>query len=342
MKFNPPSLEQYRNLMQAALEFRDLGCWKWMYDSDIFGVVDPESGQTGYCCVMGYLGDFPALGVYLGDVGLRTYFSIANENSVIMNIAAEQQSLIASFESRSDLEEEDLQPIKALGLKVRGKNQWPKFRSYRVGYFPWVIDPSEAEFLTVALQQAKEIGERMDSDPDALAGKTATDILVRVPEKKRGKIEWKDEWRQIDPGVVEEPIPDIVDEIAIAKAARVAERTDMEWDYDVDYAPTPINEDPRPYFPALGLLIDHHGGMIMNTGFSHCEHYWEAQRDALLSFIEDNKILPARINVSTIRSEKVVRPLAQGLNIPLYYVESLEMVDEAKEGLMNFMENGMF
>ena len=48
-----PSLQEWKSLYKAAIEFKKLAPWSWMYDTDIFGVKDPVSGKIGYCCIMG-------------------------------------------------------------------------------------------------------------------------------------------------------------------------------------------------------------------------------------------------------------------------------------------------
>ncbi|GAB6172248.1 hypothetical protein JCM15765_17260 [Paradesulfitobacterium aromaticivorans] len=56
-KSNIPTIEEWRSLYEAAIAFKQSACWEWMYDDEIFGVVDPETGETAYCCVLGNAGE---------------------------------------------------------------------------------------------------------------------------------------------------------------------------------------------------------------------------------------------------------------------------------------------
>ena len=40
-------------LYESADLFRTLTLWRWMHDYDLFGVRDSDSGQIGWCSVMG-------------------------------------------------------------------------------------------------------------------------------------------------------------------------------------------------------------------------------------------------------------------------------------------------
>lgn len=140
MKEIAPSPDEWKELLESAIAFQKVGCWEWMYDSDIFGVRNSETGETGYCCVMGNLGELFALGVYLGREGLEGYLRM--QSGIIgegdPEILRYQKCIMVSFEDRKDLNARDLKIIKESGIKFRGSKVWPQFRSYRPNIFPGI------------------------------------------------------------------------------------------------------------------------------------------------------------------------------------------------------------
>jgi len=70
------SLQEWKALYEAALEFKELAPWNWMNDTDFFGVKDPVSGEIGYCCIMGAAGEYYALGLYSGIICLVLFHGI--------------------------------------------------------------------------------------------------------------------------------------------------------------------------------------------------------------------------------------------------------------------------
>lgn len=69
-KVNQPTQAEWRALYEAAVSFKRASCWEWMYDDDIFGVANPETGEVAYCCIMGNAGEHFGIAAYLGAEGL--------------------------------------------------------------------------------------------------------------------------------------------------------------------------------------------------------------------------------------------------------------------------------
>ena len=195
------SLEELRTLFRAALEFKGIECWQWMYDSDIFGIENPENGEIGYCCVMGNLGEVFALAVYLGSEGLDGYLKASNGkiDPNDANALHFQNCLMASFENREYLSKKDLEIIKTLGLKFRGKNEWPLFRNYKPGYQPWYLKGSEIKYLTLVLEQAIDICQRFKGNQELFNPPKEGFYFVRRAEKKGESIHWHDKWLKPKP-----------------------------------------------------------------------------------------------------------------------------------------------
>jgi len=200
MNGKSPTLQEWKDLYDAAIEFQRNECWNWMWDSELFGVQNPETGEIGYCCIMGRLGEHFALAVYDGTEGLDGYLKIQKgEISSETEAFHIQKCLMASFEDRKFLQDQDLQVIKSLSLKFRGRNAWPFFRSHLPGYHPWILTGAEAKFLTVAIHQAIHVALRLKNNPEMLIPPADNLCFVRVPHKKEESLMWRDDWLEPEP-----------------------------------------------------------------------------------------------------------------------------------------------
>ena len=43
----------WRRLYEAAIQVKELAPWEWMFEDEVFGVQDPETGKLGFVSVMG-------------------------------------------------------------------------------------------------------------------------------------------------------------------------------------------------------------------------------------------------------------------------------------------------
>jgi hypothetical protein len=346
MKETAPTTSDWKALYQVALEFKEIEAWTWMYDSDVFGVQDPVSGEIGYCCIMGALGEMFALALYLGSEGLESYMRIASEPPVDPSEAFEelvsQKCLMASFGSREELTKEDRQVIKRLGLKFRGRTAWPLFRSYRPAYHPWYLTADEARFLTLALQQAREVCPRFREDPALFDPPNEELWFVRVSEETEEGLTWRDAW--LEPALLEEEeLPDVpIDELRLARLKKAAQPMEAIWEMDFFLSPTPVQDKrgERPYYPYMTLTVDHRSGFVFGTDMASPETYLEEFPGWFLAMAERLKKLPVELWVKKEEAYDLLEPITSRLGVELYLVDELESLEEARAAFRQFMDRG--
>ncbi len=340
MRIAEPSIEEWKTLYDAAIEFRKIEPWEWMKETDVFGVQNPQNGEVGYCCIMGELGEVLAMAVYSGTEGLQGYLKILKGqiNPDEPDSLYIQDCLMLSFEDKRFVDQEDRQIINELGFKFRGRNSWPLFRSYKPGYFPWFLSRDEALYMTDALQRAKEVCLRFKENKKLLSTPKKNLYLTRVPEKRDGMIVWKDEWREPAPLKRVKYSDEKVDEVRIQRIRKTAKPTPVIWEIDFFYTPTPIAEGKRPYFPYAIILIDRDSGFILDMHLARKAGYKKEFLEKFLSCIEKMSILPLEILVRKEEVVNLLEPYTSRLNIKLSVVKRLENIDNARREMVKHLK----
>ncbi|MGL4374764.1 MAG: DUF7309 domain-containing protein, partial [Turicibacter sp.] len=156
-----PTDHELRQLYEAAIAFRNLKPWEWMYASQVFIVKDKETGIDGFCSVMGMMGEHYSFSLYLGEEGYRSYRYLYDKSSLcymdhlFLKGEVRRNCLTVSFENIEDTTEVDREEAKALGYAFTGANQCPRFRRHKPGIYSWYIEEGwQCRFLTEALLQA--------------------------------------------------------------------------------------------------------------------------------------------------------------------------------------------
>jgi hypothetical protein len=332
-----PTLEEMRSLYEAAIRFQALQPWIWLEDSDLFGVQDPASGEVGYCCIMGMAGEHFALAVYLGSEGLAGYLELATGQVPRDPVAvlATQKCLMASFEDRAQLSKADLQTIRDLGLKFRGRNAWPQFRSYRPGYEPWYLTRDEGLFLTIALEQAIDVARRFQEEPDLLTPPRPGLFLVRVPERRPDGWEWRDTWRAPDPWSPPEMESPRVDKERLQRLRQTAAPVRATLEVDVFYFPQPVKDkgDERPYYPQAVLCVDQKSGLVFFVELVRADALPAALVEQFLQLLERLQQIPREVQVTRQDVYDLLAPIASRLGIRLKGVRRLKAAD-AMRGML--------
>ena len=339
MNDKPPSIQEWKDLYEATIQFKKMKCWDWMWDTDIFGVQNPVTGEIGYCCVMGGAGEHFALAVYQGSEGLNGYLTLQSGEKYpsLQDILSLQKLLMASFEDRELLQKEDIQLLKKFDLKFSGPDSWPLFRSYRPGYHPWYLTSEEARYLTLCLWQSIDVALRFKDNPGMLTPPTENRYLVRVSKKDKTGLSWRDEWMEPLPLQKGEIIVEPIDEVRLEKIKRRIPNRQGVWEIDYFYYPGPIRDkEERPYYPYITLWVDQHSGFILSYDLAKPAECMDEFQGQFLKLVENRKILPQEILVKKEETFKLLKPIASELGITLRRVGKLKMLEEAQASMYEF------
>jgi hypothetical protein len=326
-----PTIEEYRRLYAAAATFKEAAPWTWMTEEELFGVRNPETGEVGYASIMGQLGEHLALGLYLGSQGLDDFLRmIRGDEHENPSFLLETHQLQASFEDRDALYPEDREVMKALGLKFRGRQAWPAFRSFMPGYLPWLVTSAEARFLTVALEQVVEVTGRLAKNRTLLNPPREGHVLVRSLTVSG----WADEWF-LPPAPPERILPPVdATRLAALRQKLPSSRHNLQ----VDIFPLPGSfkdkDDPRPYLAYNMLVVDAASTFILATEVLSpkptLDALWDQAPEKLLGVLIRFGSLPKQITVRRPWFRRLLGATVTGLGSQIKLAHRLPALDEVR------------
>lgn len=341
MKNHIISQEDWLRLYEAAAQFKETKCWEWMYDTDLFGVQDPVTGQMGYCCVLGNAGEVFGLNVYLGDEGVKSYFDLLYQKVPQEDMLFVQNCLTAHFEDRDILDKYDISIIRQLGLRFRGRNQWPQFRNYTAGYMPWYLNVEEVRFLTLALEQAVNVVKRCKENDHLLEAQDEWTILVREPMEQDGSIAWHDEYVDIEFEEQEDVFHEY-DEMTLKRLSSIKLTRAGDWEIDFFHISTAVAEGERPYYPVVFAVADADNGIILHMKITNdLSEYIQEFQNELLHYMLEHQVKPRILVVQREEAMQAFEDIAKKLNIQMEPAEELPMIKDFRLGLEGFMDSNM-
>ena len=334
-------------LFNLAIRVKELAPWRWMEETDLIGIENPETGEIGFISVMGSVEEYEAIAVYLGAEGFYGFIDFVEDDTATADRLVELPHLQAAFSERKYLQKQDRDLIKFWGLKSSGAKVWPMFRSYRPGYFPWFVTIAEARFLIHTLSQILDIARRVRDDAGSFrpTGRVEKDgYLMRVSRKEGSQLVWEDQvWRipKPTPG----PIRTAIDGHVLEFLKQISSgRLDLEADSLL--SPASIGKrGQRPLAVYTLMIADHDSGFIFGFDVMSVEDSLSAMHaripNAVAKILWQNQIVPRRLIVRSDRLRSLLKPLAQSLNIVLQYSDELPSIDQAAESLGEWLRGGM-
>ena len=332
-----PTNDEWRQLYQAATRLKEVAPWEWMEETDVFGVQNPETKDLGFASVMGQLGEHLAVAVYLGAEGLYRFWAFEKVAPTAPPEALlELPHLQASFEDRSALSDRDRAVIKELGLKFRGRQAWPLFRSYRPGFFPWYLEAPEARFLRHVLEQTMDVAPRFKEDPALLATPDENSYLVRVPREEGGALAWEDRVVAVPPPEPE-TIPIRLDAKVLEQVRRLS-RTLQALEVDLYMLQTLVGErGARPYTPYMLLVVDSASGFILGSELLTADPNLSAMLGSiplrLLAVIARFGALPGEIRVRSPLLLQLLQPVAERVGVEVVRTRAMPSLAAARRSL---------
>lgn len=303
--------------------------------------VTIETGEIGYCSILGAGDEVYGLAVYRGEAGLQTLTKVIVEDMMDETIFHEQDSFLLSFEDRADLLNEDYALIQSAGVKFRGKKAWPSFRSKRPSYAPWKLNQDEVNVMIKIMEQAIIVATRFREQPDLFLSGAHDQFFARIATLQDGVVVWKDGWTSSLPTLVEmSEQPLHISEFQIAKLKKDFPLSKTMWEQGTFYLPMPIQEDLNepPYYPQLSLSIDCHSELIVAQQLITLE---DDLNEVIQYQVMDNimtlKARPESIYVDNKLVYWALMALCEQLDIGLYAVERLPLLAHINEDMARSM-----
>jgi len=333
-----PTREQWGKLYKAVDVIKEIKPWNYLWDTDLVALLLPDEEEPVFCSIMGMGGHCYGVGIYRGYEQLSGFFRIVQSPELPSYVIRTYQNCYTLYlGSREELSAKDLRPIRELGLKYRGKNQWPYFRKHETGFSPWYINDVEAEFIENVLKNlAAAINFMLEENLDVdFAG---GEILYRKYDKEKNK------WENLAAPMPLVPLFSkkvFIEDELILQRLKKQERLKSQIEIAMFYLPVPVRDASvsRPFYPKIVLVADHISGSGLNQHlFDPQEKDPEILPGMLLEYITEFG-LPETVYVRDDLTENYLSDICEKLNISLVVSPELPAVETMEADLIDYMLN---
>ena len=328
-----PSREQWLALHHAFRSYCEARPWERLSNEDVLVVNDPLGHFKGYCVALGDGGVAYGLGVYLGDRGLLNYLTTMTSEDEPCGVEALERGLALSavLGDREELGNGERKGMRELGLRYRGRGRWPVFRSVVPGHWPWYLNGDEARFLTVALDNVRDVAERIGQGVlDLYAGRDPSEVLIRSLQDGT----WRDAWEPLRPPAL--PVEEHrVDTDRLRSIGRSTPMGSAVWEATASYIPTGVQDgrDTRPYLPTLVMVVEGGSGLILTVRMLGRVPSASERQEPVLELLEGTDRLPGAVVCDREDTAALLAPITRALGVELY-VGPTPALDFIKDDLL--------
>lgn len=338
-----PNKQEWTRLYELASKVKKEKPWEYMLEDQVFCFIDPISQEPCLVSVMGTLGEHISVAVYVGAISIQAVLSVfqQGETEKTPDVLLSTTQVQLSFEDRGDIEKRDYKIIKELGLKFRGKKEWPIFRSVWPSHAPFFVNREEAVLLTCALEQLLEVLPKFKLTADEAPFYSSGELLFRYQENSN----WVTENR---------PIPEAPDlafnieiDLELLEAVQDLPRVTniIEIDSFINLAGIYGSRSERGVIPHMLLAVEGESGMIL--GFEMLDpsdgmlKMWSDIPQAVLEIFFDNEIVPETVWVQSPLIHLLVKSIFDQLGIEMKMVFDLPKLEEARMSMMMSLGGGL-
>jgi len=338
-KEEPVTRDQWESLYEVTKNIRLIAPWEYLRESERITLLLPGRDEPVYIVVMGNAELTYGIGIYPGydSFGRLLRMTASEPDEDDISIAFEQHCINLYFGDREELESRDKNVIKQLGLKFRGRNEWPYFRSMKPGFMPWYINHEEAELTIAALQNfamAFIAYLKQDRKIDFEGGET----ILRFFDS--GTDLWFNSVVEMPPVPFIRPKLMITDDLLIARLKK-KQKIRAKLGFAMTYLPVPIQDrNERPKIPRMAVLIDLADEKIIDhTLDTETEFVGKAITEMLSQYITECGI-PTSITVQNGNTGCFIADFTEKLGIKLVEDKDFSAANNVISVIMNMMESG--
>lgn len=262
-------------LFTHAFAYKKTKLWEKISDMHVFAVELPWN-RVGYISIMGAAREHCALALYIGESGFNSLRKLAEASGFgywrmeFGEHMIQQECLQCAFVKKDELSEGEREEAKAYalsnGIRIAGKNAYPRFGKYLPNHIPWHLQTEqEQEDLCSALEAAVGLAKMLEEKNwkelglDFLNEDTTEVLLLKgrdgeytlgtavLPESK------STEW----------PRPKCRNDIAAANMKKI--KQEGIWECSLIWVPEPVQEDPEeiPQLPMVLIAVEEEEGYIL-------------------------------------------------------------------------------
>lgn len=331
-------------LYELVFEFKKTKLWEVLWGG-MFFAVKLSGGRTGYVRMIRENKATSILELYIGEEGLESLRLMIKAEAFKLDPLEYQEAsfvrdcLQCAFVGKEALTEEEREEVKVFarshGIRIAGKNAYPKFIKFQPYYCPWHLQTvQEQEDLCEALSAAVELSELLkQKTPQELGlqtkqGETGKIILLERREDVfvLGKTELMPEKKK------EWPMPEVCNDISVAKLKKV--KKSGIWECGFVRVTEPVQEEDGeiPVFPILLFVINSATGYMLPLPLTI--HYEDNPEELMNSFMEallEENICPVEIKVKDSRTYAFFQPFCKKLKISIAEEEYLPALEDAED-----------